>query len=143
VERGAGEYGTTTGRPRRTGWFDGVLARYTARQNGVTSVALTRLDVLSQFDRIRVCTGYELNGQRVQTMPASLYGMSNVQPIYEDLPGWDGEVTEARAMSDLPPQARAYVHRIEELIGVPVDMISVGPERDQAIVTRNIFGNVL
>ena len=143
VERGAGEYGTTTGRPRRTGWFDGVLGRYTARQNGVTSVALTRLDVLSQFDRLRVCVAYDLNGTRVTTLPASLYAMNNVQPVYEDLPGWGDEVTEARAMSDLPPNARAYVRRIEELIGVPVDMISVGPERDQAIVSRNIFGNAL
>lgn len=143
VERGAGEYGTTTGRPRRTGWFDGVLGRYTARQNGVTSVALTRLDVLSQFERLRVCVAYDLNGTRVTTLPASLHGMTNVQPVYEDLPGWGDEVTEARSMSDLPPNARAYVRRIEELIGVPVDMISVGPERDQAIVTRNIFGIAL
>jgi adenylosuccinate synthase len=143
VERGAGEYGTTTGRPRRTGWFDGVLARYTARQNGVTSVALTRLDVLSQFDRIMVCTAYELNGKRLNTLPASLQAMNNVRPVYEELPGWEGDVEGVRNLADLPSRARDYVRRIEELIGAPIDMISVGPEREQAIVTRDIFGRPL
>ena len=140
VDRGAGEYGATTGRPRRTGWFDGVLARSTARQNSVTSVALTRLDVLSQFKSIKVCVAYELTGQRIDALPASLHGMQSVQPIYEELPGWGDEVTEARSMSDLPQRAREYVRRIEQLIGAPIDMISVGPEREQAIVTRDIFG---
>jgi adenylosuccinate synthase len=139
-DKGTGEYGTTTGRPRRTGWFDGVLGRYTAKLNGVTSVALTRLDVLEQFDRIKVCVAYELNGQRVTTLPASHSEAVGVQPVYEELPGWKQDVSHVRKFGDLPAEAQAYVRRIEEILGAAVDMISVGPERDQAIVTRDIFG---
>src|SRR5690606_18091415 len=137
---GTGEYGTTTGRARRVGWFDGVLARYTARLNGVTSVALTRLDSLSALESIQVCVAYELDGERVTTLPATLPAMERATPIYEELPGWRQDVTHARHLGDLPTEARQYVRRIEQLIGVPVDMISVGPERDQAIVTRDVFG---
>ncbi|MSQ36013.1 MAG: adenylosuccinate synthase [Dehalococcoidia bacterium] len=141
--QGTGEYGTTTGRPRRCGWFDGVLARYTARLNGVSSVVLTRLDVLAQFDRVKICTGYELGGQRVDTLPGALTEMTALEPIYEELPGWREEISHVRTFGDLPPAARRYVQRVEELLGVPVDMISVGPEREQAIVTRDIFGGSL
>jgi adenylosuccinate synthase len=137
------EFGSTTGRPRRCGWFDGVLARTTARLNGLSSVALTRLDVLAQFDRIRICTAYELDGQRLTALPPSLAASSRVTPVYEEMPGWKQEISDVRAFGDLPKEARDYVHRIEGLLGVPVDMISVGPERDQAIVTRNIFGGTL
>ena len=143
VAQGTGEYGTTTGRPRRCGWFDGVLARQTARLNGLTSVALTRLDVLSQFDRVKVCVAYELDGERVNALPASLAATTRLQPVYEELPGWKTEVTDVRKLGDLPAEARQYVRRIEQILGVPVDMISVGPERDQAIVTRDIFGSTL
>jgi adenylosuccinate synthase len=143
IAQGTGEYGTTTGRPRRCGWFDGVLARYTSRLNGLTSVALTRLDVLAQFDRVKICTGYDLGGQRVSTLPSSLQDASKVQPVYEELPGWKQEISHVRTFGDLPKEARDYVRRIEQILGVPVDMISVGPERDQAIVTRNIFGGTL
>lgn len=142
-ERGQGEYGTTTGRPRRTGWFDGVLARHSARLNGVTSVALTRLDVLSQFTRIKVCTGYELDGHRLHGLPAAAHDAERVQPVYEELPGWGRDITDVRRLADLPAEARRYVERIEEIIGARVDMISVGPEREQAIVTRDIFGGAL
>ncbi|MGE0134026.1 MAG: adenylosuccinate synthase [Dehalococcoidia bacterium] len=141
--QGTGEYGTTTGRPRRTGWFDGVLARYTAKLNGVTSVALTRLDVLEQFDRVRVCVAYDLHGQRISTLPAALVDAQAAQPVYEDLPGWKCDISHVRKFGDLPAEAQAYVRRIEEIVGAPVDMISVGPERDQAIVTRDIFGTTL
>ncbi len=141
--QGTGEYGTTTGRPRRTGWFDGVLATYTARLNGLTSVALTRLDVLEQFDRIKVCTAYDLNGERVTTLPSSLPRAIAVRPVYEELPGWKRDISHVRKFGDLPREAQSYVRRIEEILGVPVDMISVGPERDQAIVTRDIFGTTL
>jgi adenylosuccinate synthase len=143
MAQGTAEFGTTTGRPRRCGWFDGVLARYTARLNGLSSVALTRLDVLSQFDRIKVCTAYELDGARVSTLPASLQQQTRVTPVYEELAGWKQEISDVRAFGDLPEAARTYVHRIEQILGVPVDMISVGPERDQAIVTRNIFGGTI
>ncbi|MYI83073.1 MAG: adenylosuccinate synthase [Chloroflexi bacterium] len=140
VDQGTGEYGTTTGRPRRCGWFDGVLAGYTARLNGVTSVALTRLDVLAQFERVKVCVGYELDGKRLESLPPALLEASAVRPVYEELPGWQQDVSHIRRLVDLPPEARRFVRRIEELIGVQVDMISVGPEREQAIVTRDIFG---
>ncbi len=143
LSQGTAEFGTTTGRPRRCGWFDGVLARTTARLNGLSSVALTRLDVLAQFDRIRICTAYELDGQRLTALPPSLAASSRVTPVYEEMPGWKQEISDVRAFGDLPKEARDYVHRIEGLLGVPVDMISVGPERDQAIVTRNIFGGTL
>jgi adenylosuccinate synthase len=137
---GTAEYGTTTGRARRVGWFDGVLARYSARVNGVTSVALTRLDSLSALESIKVCVAYELDDQRVTTLPPRLVDMSRAKPIYEELPGWQQDVTHARHLGDLPTAARQYVRRIEQIIGAPVDMISVGPERHQAIVTRDVFG---
>ena len=134
------EYGTTTGRARRVGWFDGVLARYTARLNGVTSVALTRLDSLSALESIKVCVAYELNEQRINSLPATIGEMERATPIYEELPGWKSDVTHVRHIGDLPTAARQYVRRIEQILGVPVDMISVGPERHQAIVTRDVFG---
>ena len=141
--QGMGEYGTTTGRPRRCGWFDGVLARYSSRLNSVTSVALTRLDVLSQFESIKVCVAYELDGERIATLPAALARAEAVQPVYEQLPGWRQDVSAARKLGDLPAEARRYVRRVEQLLGAPVDMISVGPERNQVIVTRDIFGAAL
>jgi adenylosuccinate synthase len=140
---GTREYGTTTGRPRRTGWFDGVLARYTARLNGVTSVALTRLDTLSGFERVKICVAYELDDRRVTTLPASLDDANRVKPIYEELPGWHQDITHVRALGDLPTEARQYVRRIEQILEAPIDMISVGPERNQAIVTRDVFGAAL
>ncbi len=143
IAQGTGEYGTTTGRPRRCGWFDGVLARQTAKLNGVNSIALTRLDVLAQFDAVHVCVAYELNGKRIDSLPASLREANAVRPVYEELPGWRMEVSDVRHFPDLPPEARAFVRRIEDLVDAPVDMISVGPAREQAIVTRDIFGGPL
>ncbi len=140
IDQGTGEYGTTTGRPRRCGWFDGVLARQTAKLNGVNSIALTRLDVLAQFESVQVCVGYELDGERIDSLPASLQDANSVRPVYEVLPGWQQEVSDVRHFPDLPLEARRFVRRIEELVDAPVDMISVGPEREQAIVTRDIFG---
>jgi len=137
---GTAEYGVTTGRARRVGWFDSVLAKYTARSNGVTSVALTRLDSLSAFESIKICVAYEIGDQRVTTLPPSLVDTSKAKPIFEELPGWQEDVTHVRHLGDLPIAARQYVRRIQELMGVPIDMISVGPERHQAIVTRDIFG---
>ena len=140
IDQGTGEYGTTTGRPRRCGWFDGVLARQTAKLNGVNSIALTRLDVLAQFESVQVCVGYELDGERIDSLPASLQDANSVRPVYEVLPGWQQEVSDVRHFPDLPLEARRFVRRIEELVDAPVDMISVGPEREQAIVPRDIFG---
>ena len=143
AERGAGEYGTTTGRPRRCGWFDGVLARYTSRLNGVTSVALTRLDTLSGFERVKICVAYELDDRRVSTLPASPGTTQRLRPIYEELPGWQRDVSDVRSLRALPAEARHFVRRIEQILGAPVDMISVGPEREQAIVTRDVFGSAV
>jgi adenylosuccinate synthase len=133
------EYGATTGRPRRCGWFDAVASRYTARANGLTAVALTRLDVLDQFDTIRVCTAYRLDGQVMDSFPASTSALFRVQPVYEELPGWLEDTSGVRRFADLPPRAQAYVRRIEELLGVPVHLVSVGPEREQAIVIKEVL----
>jgi adenylosuccinate synthase len=137
---GTEEYGTTTGRARRTGWFDGVLARFTSRLNGVTSVALTRLDSLAAFERVKICVAYELDGERISTLPPTLEAAQRATPVYEELPGWKQDVSHVRTLGDLPTEARQFVRRIEQILEAQIDMISVGPERSQAIVTRDIFG---
>jgi adenylosuccinate synthase len=131
-ERGR-EYGTTTGRPRRTGWFDAVAARYVARLNGITDVAMTLLDVLDAFATIRVCVAYELDGETVETVPARADQLARVRPIYAELPGWQEETAGARTAGDLPARARDYLRFIEERIGVPISMVGVGPSRDQIV----------
>ena len=133
------EYGTTTGRPRRTGWFDAVAARYTARLNGVTSTVVTRLDVLDAFPTIQICTAYQVDGAEIRHFPASGTVLARCTPVYEEHPGWQTPISGVRRWEDLPPQAQAFVGRIEELLGAPVDLVSVGPERDQAIQVRPIF----
>ncbi len=133
------EYGATTGRPRRCGWFDAVAARYTVRLNGLSSVALTRLDVLDGFPTIQVCTAYRLDGQPVTVFPASTRALTRCQPVYEELSGWQQETSGVRRFEDLPPAAKAFVQRIQELIGCRIDLVSVGPERDQAIVISPII----
>ena len=127
------EFGTTTGRPRRCGWLDGVTLRHATRVNGLTEIAITKLDVLSGFDELEVCVAYRLDGQTIETYPADLRTLARCHPIYETLPGWSSDITQARAFDDLPEQARRYVARIEELAGVPASCISVGPGRDQTI----------
>ena len=127
------EYGTTTGRPRRCGWFDAVAARYTARLGGVTSVAITMLDVLSKLPEIQVCVAYELDGQRIDYFPAHVNDLRRLKPIYEALPGWQQDVTGARSLDDLPVAAIEYVKSIESLVGRRVEFISVGPDRAQTI----------
>ena len=138
-EYGRGEYGTTTGRPRRIGWLDAVSARYSVRFNGLAAVALTRLDVLDQMPTIKICTHYELDGQIIETLPARESVLNAVKPIYEELPGWLAPTTEVRNFDDLPPQAQAFIKRVEQLLGCPVDLISVGPSREQAIIVNPIF----
>jgi adenylosuccinate synthase len=129
----APEFGATTGRPRRCGWFDAVASRYSVQINGVTTAALTRLDVLDNFPSIQVCTAYELNGQRVETFPPSTRVLERVRPVYEEHAGWRQSTAGARRFGDLPKAAQAYVERIEELLGCSVQMVSVGPEREQVI----------
>ena len=131
-ERGR-EYGTTTGRPRRTGWFDGVAARYVARLNGVTEVALTLLDVLDVFESIAVCTHYEVAGERIDHVPAREDHLREAAPALTALPGWRSDISGARAAEDLPAEARAYVAFLEERLGAPITMVGVGPDRDQLV----------
>ena len=135
----ANEFGTTTGRPRRVGWFDSVVARYSTRINGYTSLVLTRLDVLDDFGTIKICDTYELDGELVKDFPGSAALLERCKPIYEDFPGWDGVTAGVTKMEDLPAGARAYVERLEELIGRPFDIISTGPYRHETILVRDIF----
>jgi len=127
------EVGTTTGRPRRTGWFDAVASRYSAQVNSVSSVALTRLDVLDPFPSIQVCVSYKIDGKEVHSPPASISAYERAEPQYEELPGWQEDSTRARRFEELPRNAQRYVQRIGELIGRPVEIVSVGPEREQVI----------
>ncbi len=138
-EYGRGEYGTTTGRPRRIGWLDAVAARYSVRFNGLSALALTRLDVLDGLETIKICTGYELDGQIIDTLPALESVLHRVRPVYEELPGWTDATSEVRNFDDLPKQAQAFIRRVEQLLGCPVDIISVGPEREQAIIVDPIL----
>jgi adenylosuccinate synthase len=133
------EYGATTGRPRRCGWFDAVAARYTARLNGVSAAVITRLDVLDTFPSIKVCTTYHIDGTPVENFPASIRQLQRCETIYEEMPGWQEPTTDIRRFEDLPRRARDYVKRLESLIGCPVALVSVGPERDQAIIVKPIL----
>jgi adenylosuccinate synthase len=128
-----GEFGATTGRPRRCGWFDAVVVRYAVRVNGLTGLAVTKLDVLDTFAEIPVCVGYRLDGETIDSMPADLERIERVEPMYETLPGWQKRLTEARRLADLPAAARAYVDRLQDLAGAPVRYVSVGTRRDQII----------
>ena len=128
------EVGTTTGRPRRTGWFDAVVSRYSASLNSVTAVAVTRLDVLDPFPSIQVCTSYKVDGVTVDTPPASIAAFERAEPQFEKLPGWQEDTSGARQFEDLPENARAYIRRIEQLLDAPVHLVSVGPEREQVII---------
>ena len=131
-ERGR-EYGTTTGRPRRIGWFDAVAVRYAADLSGVTGVAITLLDVLGGVDELRICTGYEIDGQQLAYFRADGATLAKVKPVYESLPGWTEAIDGCRSFDALPAAAQAYVKRLEELLGVPAKMVSVGPERSQTL----------
>jgi adenylosuccinate synthase len=133
------EYGSTTGRPRRCGWFDAVAARYSARTNGISSAALTRLDVLDQMPAIKVCTAYRVHGQTTDTMPAASAAMAAAEPIYEELPGWQKPTAGVRRFEDLPPEAQSYVRYIQDVLRAPICLVSVGPEREQAISLGRII----
>ncbi|GAA2208657.1 adenylosuccinate synthase [Nonomuraea monospora] len=131
-----GEYGVTTGRNRRCGWFDAVIARYASRVNGVTDYFLTKLDVLSGLERIPVCVAYEVDGVRHDEIPMTQTDFHHAKPIYEEFPGWQEDITSAKSFEDLPPNAQAYVRTLEEMSGAPISAIGVGPGRDQTIVVR-------
>jgi len=139
LRRDGGEFGTVTGRPRRCGWFDAVVARTAVRLNGVTSLALTKIDVLSGLPTIRICTGYAYQGQHHDEVPASVHVLERLAPTYEDLPGWSEPLGEIRSLDALPTNARRYVERVEQLVNVPVKMISVGAGREETILIRPTF----
>lgn len=130
------EFGTTTGRPRRCGWLDVVALRHAVQVNGLDGLALTKFDVLSGMDPVRIAVAYEVDGRRTDTFPALTRQLESAVPVYEDLPGWREPVTSARSMDDLPPRARFYVRRVAELAGCPVSIVSVGPDRFQTILTE-------
>lgn len=139
IREHANERGATTGRPRRCGWFDGVVGRYSARVNGFSSFVLTRLDILSIMSSIKVCTAYRLDGGTVVNPPYSASALARCEPVYEELPGWGSDITGARRFDDLPAEARSYVKRLEELLGCPASLISVGERREQTVVVRELF----
>ena len=132
----AQEYGTTTGRPRRVGWFDAVAGRYSLLVNGFTGLVLTRLDILDGFPTVKVCTGYLADGQELDRFPANTNLLARCQPVYEELPGWDRPTASATSLSQLPENAIAYIRRIEELVGCPIQIISTGPSRAETIVVE-------
>jgi adenylosuccinate synthase len=133
------EFGSTTGRPRRCGWFDAPVVRYAVRVNGLTGLALTKLDVLSGFDTIKICTGYEYEGKIVEELPASLEIFNDCRPVYEEMPGWLSDISGAKTLADLPAQARNYLNRLEELVDCPIVLVSVGARREDTLLLKNPF----
>lgn len=136
------EYGTTTGRPRRCGWFDAVAGRYAARFCGVTDVALLHLDTLSGFEQVGICTGYMVDGRLVESLPASAQALDRIEPVVEYLPGWSEDLRSIRAFEDLPNNAKKYVLHIESLLSAPISLLGVGPDRSQTLV-RGDFRDVI
>ncbi|EYD72730.1 adenylosuccinate synthase [Limimaricola hongkongensis] len=139
-ERGH-EFGTTTGRKRRCGWFDACLVRQTCATSGVSGIALTKLDVLDGFETLKICTGYELDGERYDYLPTAADQQARCTPVYEEMPGWSESTAGARSWADLPAQAIKYIRRIEELIQCPVAMVSTSPERDDTILVTDPFSD--
>jgi len=133
IRERAHEYGTTTGRPRRCGWFDAVAARFSNRINGFTGVAITRLDVLDILPSLKICVGYKLDGKDIDYFPANVTTLAKCQPIYEELPGWQASTRDIRQYEQLPAEARQYITRLEELISCPVNLICIGPGREETI----------
>ncbi|MDD3580143.1 MAG: adenylosuccinate synthase [Desulfobacca sp.] len=133
------EFGATTGRKRRCGWLDAVVLSDAARLNGLSGLVITKLDVLTGLNPLKICTAYELNGTRLNSVPASLRALEKCRPRFEELPGWSEDISQIRRYADLPAAARAYLERITALVGVPIQIISVGPDREQTIMLDNPF----
>ena len=138
AERGH-EFGTVTGRPRRCGWFDAVMVRQTAQIGGFDSMALTKLDVLDGFETLKICTGYTLKGQQLDYFPANAADQDGITPLYETLPGWQETTANCQSMADLPPAAKAYIERLETLVGIPASLISTSPRREDTILCADPF----
>ena len=133
------EYGTVTGRPRRCGWLDAFMLKYSARLNSLDSLAITRLDILDQMKKIKMCVGYKIDGVEIKQIPASLKTLSKVEPVYEEFNGWMTDTSKCRSFDELPAGAQKYLNRISEVAGVPLGIVSVGPNRDQTIVMKEYF----
>lgn len=136
------EYGTTTGRPRRVGWFDSVVMRHSRRVSGITNLSLNSIDVLSGLDKVKICVAYDLDGERIDHYPASLEQLKRCKPIYEELPGWSEDITGVRHLDELPENARNYVRRVGELVGVRISTFSVGPDRDQTNILESVWSSL-
>ncbi len=134
-----GEFGSATGRPRRIGWFDAVLARYAVRANGMWALAVTKLDVLSGIDPVKICVGYAVGKERCDEIPPGRHALAKAKPVYEEMPGWSGGLNGAKSLEDLPANARRYIERLGQLVGVPIAMVGVGASRDATIVLKNPF----
>lgn len=133
------EYGTTTGRPRRVGWFDSVVVRHARRVSGITDLSLNSIDVLTGIPTLKICVAYRYKGELLHEFPASLKVLAECEPVYEELPGWTEDITGCRTLEDLPANARYYIERVSELTGIPLSIFSVGPDRNQTNVVRNIY----
>jgi adenylosuccinate synthase len=129
------EYGTTTGRPRRCGWFDAVAAAYGATIGSIDALVLLHLDTLTGLEELKICRAYDVTGRQTTFFPANITRLAQAKPVYETLPGWNDDITEATTFAELPENARKYVQRIEEIVGRPIEMIGVGPKRSQTILT--------
>ncbi|MEG0397821.1 MAG: adenylosuccinate synthetase, partial [Cetobacterium sp.] len=134
IRKTGGEYGATTGRPRRCGWLDLVVGKYAVEINGLTDVVVTKIDVLSGLDTIKICTGYEIDGKVYKTVPAATEILARAKGIYEELPGWTEDITQIKEYDLLPENCKKYLKRMEEILGCPITVVSVGPDR-----TQNIF----
>ncbi len=139
LRRTGQEFGATTGRPRRTGWFDAVALREAVRTNGMTGLAITKMDVLNELETIRICTAYDCDGKRLETFPRDAEVLSRCTPIYEDIPGWQSDLSGAKSFADLPEKAKAYLRKLEAVTGCPVVLVSIGPRRDETIQLLNPF----
>ncbi len=142
IQKKGAEFGATTGRRRRCGWLDGVVLSDAVRLNGLNGIAITKLDVMSNIDPIRICTGYKVDGTGYNYMPSNIRMVERIEPVYEEVPGWSDDITNVRSFEDLPQAARDYVRKIEELSNTPVSIISVGPDREQTILLENPFERV-
>jgi adenylosuccinate synthase len=136
IRQAGKEFGTVTGRPRRCGWFDTVAVRYTAALGGATELAVMLLDVLSVAKEIRICTAYDIDGERCDYFPSDAFLLERCRPVYETMPGWSTSLEGARKLSDLPAAARRYIDRIAELLRLPVSIVSIGPDREQTIFCK-------
>ncbi|MFJ5671842.1 adenylosuccinate synthase [Bacillus safensis] len=133
------EYGTTTGRPRRVGWFDSVVVRHACRVSGITDLSLNSIDVLTGIEKLKICVAYKLNGEITEEFPASLNELAKCEPVYEEMPGWTEDITGVKNLSELPANARHYLERISQLTGIPLSIFSVGPDRSQTNVVRSVY----